>query len=173
MSEDPHVVCPACDAVNRVPRSRLGVGAKCGKCHGPLFTGMPLALDEGRFARHLARSDLPAGRFLGALVWSLPDDGAGLRLRRRPAGASGAADQGQHRGGPEPGGKTRDSQHSDSRPLSRRRRGRAPGRCHGHKWHHCLGTEGTLSKVVEEVVGRRGKPDPAHCLEIAAPNALG
>ncbi len=59
MSEDPHVVCPACDAVNRVPRSRLGVGAKCGKCHGPLFTGMPLALDEGAFARHLARSDLP------------------------------------------------------------------------------------------------------------------
>jgi thioredoxin 2 len=59
MSESLHVVCPACDAVNRVPATRLGPAAKCGKCHGPLFLGQPLALDEPRFARHLARSDLP------------------------------------------------------------------------------------------------------------------
>lgn len=59
MSESLHVVCPACDAVNRVPRQRLGADAKCGKCHGPLFLGQPLALDEARFARHLSRSDLP------------------------------------------------------------------------------------------------------------------
>ncbi|WP_295402767.1 thioredoxin TrxC [uncultured Thiocystis sp.] len=59
MPQDLHVVCPSCDAVNRIPSSRLGGGAKCGKCHGPLFAGMPLALDEARFARHLARSDLP------------------------------------------------------------------------------------------------------------------
>lgn len=59
MSESVHVVCPACDAVNRVPRQRLGAGAKCGKCHGPLFLGRPLALDESRFAHHVARSGLP------------------------------------------------------------------------------------------------------------------
>ncbi len=59
MSEALHVVCPVCDAVNRVPRERLGVGAKCGKCHAALFTGHPLALDETRFARHVSRSDLP------------------------------------------------------------------------------------------------------------------
>ncbi|AGA91083.1 thioredoxin [Thioflavicoccus mobilis 8321] len=58
MSENVHVVCPHCDAVNRVPRPRLGAGAKCGKCHGPLFTGAPVALDERRFATHLGRSDL-------------------------------------------------------------------------------------------------------------------
>jgi thioredoxin 2 len=59
MSESLHVVCPACDAVNRVPRPRLGAGAKCGKCHGPLFLGQPVALDEARFAHHVSRSDLP------------------------------------------------------------------------------------------------------------------
>lgn len=59
MSEDVHVVCPACDAVNRVPRVRLGAGAKCGKCHAALFAGKPVALDEARFAKHLTRSDVP------------------------------------------------------------------------------------------------------------------
>jgi thioredoxin 2 len=59
MSESLHVVCPACDAVNRVPRQRLGSGAKCGKCHGPLFLGQPVALDEARFVHHVSRSDLP------------------------------------------------------------------------------------------------------------------
>lgn len=59
MSENVHVVCPNCDAVNRLPSGRLSAGPKCGKCRAPLFAGHPLALDEGRFARHLARSDLP------------------------------------------------------------------------------------------------------------------
>jgi len=59
MSKAVHAVCPECDAVNRVPRDRLGEGAKCGKCHAPLFSGVPLALDEQRFARHVDRSDLP------------------------------------------------------------------------------------------------------------------
>jgi thioredoxin 2 len=59
MSEVVHVVCPHCDAVNRVPRERLASGAKCGKCHSALFVGTPVALDERRFATHLSRSDLP------------------------------------------------------------------------------------------------------------------
>ncbi len=59
MSHDFHVVCPACDAVNRILGSRLSAGAKCGKCHVPLFTGSPLALNEARFTHHLTRSDLP------------------------------------------------------------------------------------------------------------------
>lgn len=59
MSEDLHVVCPSCDAVNRLPSGRLSAGPKCGKCRAPLFDGQPLALDETRFARHLSRSDLP------------------------------------------------------------------------------------------------------------------
>ena len=59
MTQAVHVVCPRCDAVNRVPPERLAENAKCGKCRAPLFVGAPLALDEGRFAKHLGRGDLP------------------------------------------------------------------------------------------------------------------
>jgi len=59
MSDSLHILCPACSAVNRVPFARIGQGARCGKCHGALFEGRPLELDEAGFDRHLARSDLP------------------------------------------------------------------------------------------------------------------
>lgn len=59
MTQPLHVVCPRCDAVNRVPAERLGEEARCGKCRTSLFVGVPLALDEGRFPKHLGRSDLP------------------------------------------------------------------------------------------------------------------
>jgi len=59
MSESLHVICPACDAVNRVPQARLGADPKCGQCHQPLFAGHPVALDEAGFARHLSRSEVP------------------------------------------------------------------------------------------------------------------
>jgi thioredoxin 2 len=59
MSEAIHIVCPHCDGINRLPHDRLGDGAKCGKCHQPLFNGHPLALDERRFQRHSQKSDLP------------------------------------------------------------------------------------------------------------------
>lgn len=54
-----HVVCPHCDAVNRVPRARLAEGGKCGRCGKALFCGQPVALDEGNFDRHTGQSDLP------------------------------------------------------------------------------------------------------------------
>jgi len=59
MSDALHVVCPHCDATNRLPAERLGEGAKCGKCQRALFTGAPVALGGARFDKHLARSDLP------------------------------------------------------------------------------------------------------------------
>lgn len=59
MSDALHVVCPHCDATNRLPPQRLGDGAKCGKCQRALFTGAPVALDGARFDKHLANSDLP------------------------------------------------------------------------------------------------------------------
>lgn len=59
MSNTKHVVCLECEAVNRVPQDRLGAGAKCGKCHSPLFSGAPAALDERGFMRQVSRSDLP------------------------------------------------------------------------------------------------------------------
>ena len=59
MSETLHVVCPHCDAINRVPRRRLSEHPSCGQCHAALFTGAPVALDAARFDKHLGRSDLP------------------------------------------------------------------------------------------------------------------
>ena len=59
MSDALHVVCPHCDAVNRIPAARLADGPSCGKCHEPLFAGHPVALDEQSFERHIGRGDLP------------------------------------------------------------------------------------------------------------------
>lgn len=54
-----HVVCPNCQAVNRVPEERLMHDPECGRCHVPLFTGKPFTLDAQAFDRQLGRSDLP------------------------------------------------------------------------------------------------------------------
>ena len=37
MGDPLHIVCPHCQAVNRVPSERLGTAPNCGKCHQPLF----------------------------------------------------------------------------------------------------------------------------------------
>ncbi|SDR63497.1 thioredoxin [Rhizobiales bacterium GAS113] len=61
MQESLHVVCPHCDRTNRVPRERLGNGARCGNCHRSLFEGKPLPLnDPARFAKHAEHSDVPS-----------------------------------------------------------------------------------------------------------------
>ncbi len=59
MADSVHIVCPHCDAINRVPRTKLGAQGKCGSCHKALFLGKPLELDETRFARHIGKTDLP------------------------------------------------------------------------------------------------------------------
>jgi thioredoxin 2 len=59
MSETRIVACPHCDTRNRVPKERVGAGAKCGHCGKPLFTGAPVALNTSRFERHAVESDLP------------------------------------------------------------------------------------------------------------------
>ena len=59
MSDPLHVVCPHCDAVNRLPAARLAEKPACGKCGQALFTGQPVDLNSGNFDRHTGRSDLP------------------------------------------------------------------------------------------------------------------
>lgn len=59
MSDPIRIVCPVCDATNQLPAGRLGQGPKCGKCKSPLFLGEPVALDDARFARHVANSGIP------------------------------------------------------------------------------------------------------------------
>lgn len=59
MNESVQVVCPHCDAINRVPASRLPEDPRCGGCHKPLFGGGPVALSEERFTRHRQHSGIP------------------------------------------------------------------------------------------------------------------
>jgi len=54
-----NIVCPHCDAVNRVPSQRLAEHPTCGKCKQPLFDGHPVALSDASFDQHLTRSELP------------------------------------------------------------------------------------------------------------------
>ncbi|MEH6565154.1 MAG: thioredoxin TrxC [Halopseudomonas sp.] len=52
------ITCPHCHRKNRLEAARLNAAPNCGACKQALFTGLPLALDNGNFARH-ADSDLP------------------------------------------------------------------------------------------------------------------
>jgi thioredoxin 2 len=54
-----HIVCPHCQAVNRLPAGRLDQRPHCGQCHKPLFTAHPVELTEASFERHIQRSDIP------------------------------------------------------------------------------------------------------------------
>ena len=59
MSGPLQIVCPHCQAVNRVPSERLGAAPNCGRCHQPLFTGQPFGADAAAFDRHVTRNDIP------------------------------------------------------------------------------------------------------------------
>jgi thioredoxin 2 len=60
MADPLHIVCPDCNAINRVPRERLRGYPNCGSCHRPLFEGHPVALNSAaRFDRHALYSDIP------------------------------------------------------------------------------------------------------------------
>lgn len=59
MNDSLHLVCPHCQAINRVPGERLAEQPRCGQCHQPLFAGEPLNLDSQGFERHLTRNDIP------------------------------------------------------------------------------------------------------------------
>lgn len=54
-----HIVCPHCDAVNRVPGAKLQQEPVCGKCQRPLFAGQPAELTAARFLKHIERNDIP------------------------------------------------------------------------------------------------------------------
>ncbi|MGV8931444.1 MAG: thioredoxin TrxC [Luteimonas sp.] len=58
MTDAFHVTCPHCNAVNRMPAARLAESPSCGRCHKPLFAGLPLALGGDHFDAHMT-SDLP------------------------------------------------------------------------------------------------------------------
>jgi thioredoxin 2 len=59
MSDQKHIVCPHCDAVNRVPSDKLDSQPTCGKCKQPLFAAHPVELNGNNFMQHISRSDIP------------------------------------------------------------------------------------------------------------------
>ena len=59
MTESTHVVCPHCNAVNRLPAERLSADPKCGKCGEKVFAGHPTELTDASFEQHIGRNDIP------------------------------------------------------------------------------------------------------------------
>lgn len=59
MSDSLHIVCPHCDAVNRVAMERLSDQPVCGACSRELFMAKPIDVTSARFAKHIERNDIP------------------------------------------------------------------------------------------------------------------
>ena len=53
------VVCPSCNAKNRVPEEKLAESPTCGQCHQALIPLAPIELNEQNFSSFIAHSDLP------------------------------------------------------------------------------------------------------------------
>jgi thioredoxin 2 len=59
MTDSLHIVCPHCDAVNRIPADKMNAQPSCGKCKAALFTAHPVELTAGNFEKHITRNDIP------------------------------------------------------------------------------------------------------------------
>ncbi|MEI2742944.1 MAG: thioredoxin TrxC [Candidatus Competibacter sp.] len=59
MTDSLHLVCPHCQAINRLPARRLDEQPNCGQCHRALFAGHPVELTAATFPRQLDRNDIP------------------------------------------------------------------------------------------------------------------
>ena len=59
MADILHVVCPHCEALNRIPATRLADHPRCGQCKRLLFEGMPVNLNGRNFDLHVSRNDIP------------------------------------------------------------------------------------------------------------------
>lgn len=59
MANPIHLVCPHCNAVNRISDERLSENPICGQCKLPLFSGKVLELNRINFERQISRNDLP------------------------------------------------------------------------------------------------------------------
>jgi thioredoxin 2 len=54
-----HVICPSCQAKNRIPAAKLGAKPTCGVCKSALFPKEPFALDEAQLNKHLKNDEVP------------------------------------------------------------------------------------------------------------------
>lgn len=51
--------CAHCNALNRIPASRLSEEPGCGRCAKPLFEHRPIDLGDDTLERYISRSSLP------------------------------------------------------------------------------------------------------------------
>lgn len=61
MSQDQqsrHVVCPHCQATNRVPSEKLNAAPKCGKCGQALLTGIPHELNAQTASKVIQKNEV-------------------------------------------------------------------------------------------------------------------
>jgi len=59
MSFSRKVVCPYCQAVNRIPAGRLADNPRCGRCKEEIFRARPVELTEENFRKTIERSEVP------------------------------------------------------------------------------------------------------------------
>jgi thioredoxin 2 len=59
MSNPLNIVCPHCEAVNRVPSDKLAAHPTCGKCKQTLFDAHPIELNTNNFNKHISRNEIP------------------------------------------------------------------------------------------------------------------
>jgi thioredoxin 2 len=53
------IVCPHCDAINRLSGDKPAAQAKCGRCHNPLFSGKPFPVSAKSFSTQIRHNDIP------------------------------------------------------------------------------------------------------------------
>ena len=54
-----HIVCPKCQAINRVISDKLIDSPTCGKCGESVLSSNPLDLNDSTFERFILKTDLP------------------------------------------------------------------------------------------------------------------
>ncbi|MDO8654736.1 MAG: thioredoxin TrxC [Undibacterium sp.] len=54
-----HLVCPACNATNRIPNERLADAPVCGKCGHALMAAESVALSDQALPKFLANTEAP------------------------------------------------------------------------------------------------------------------
>ena len=59
MDNHNHIACAHCNAINRIPETRLDDSPNCGRCKQPLFKGAPITLTDANFSAHVERSSIP------------------------------------------------------------------------------------------------------------------
>jgi thioredoxin 2 len=54
-----HIVCPSCNAINRLSADKLDQRPACGKCKKPIFNKQAVILHSGNFQKHIYKNEIP------------------------------------------------------------------------------------------------------------------